>query len=55
MEDEKYRMVISRQWKDAKCEAQKEWVFRHDKIAEFFHCPDFLPSFDRAKIRLNST
>jgi HEAT repeat protein len=54
MEDEKYRMVISRQWQDAKGEAQKEWVFRHDKIAEFFIVQTFLGNSDEAKHRLQS-
>ncbi len=54
MEDEKYRMVISRQWQDAKGEAQKEWVFRHDKIAEFFIVQTFLGNSDEAKNRLQS-
>lgn len=54
MEDQKYRMVISRQWQDAKGEAKKEWVFRHDKIAEFFIVQTFLGDSDEAKKRLQS-
>lgn len=54
MEDEKFRMVISRQWQDAKSEAQKEWYFRHDKIAEFFIVQTFLGNTDEAKTRLQT-
>ncbi|XGV95442.1 MAG: HEAT repeat domain-containing protein [Leptolyngbya sp. BL-A-14] len=52
MEDEKFRMVVSRQWKDAKGEAKKEWYFRHDKIAEFFLVQTFLGKGADAEARL---
>jgi hypothetical protein len=52
MEDEKYKMVVSRQWKDAKGEAQHEWYFRHDKIAEFFIVQTFLGDGEDVKARL---
>jgi hypothetical protein len=52
MEDEKYRMVISRQWQNADGKANKEWVFRHDKIAEFFLAQTFLGDSDTAQNRL---
>ena len=52
MEDEKYRMVVRRQWQDAKGEVQKEWFFRHDKIAEFFIVQTFLGESKEAKKRL---
>lgn len=42
MEKEQHRMVLSRQWKDANGEPQKEWSFRHDKIMEFFLVQTFL-------------
>lgn len=45
-------MVISRQWKDPKGETQKEWYFRHDKIAEFFIVQTFLGDSKTAKTRL---
>jgi hypothetical protein len=52
MEDEKFRMVISRQWKDVEEKAKQEWYFRHDKIAEFFLAWTFLGDGDTAKKRL---
>lgn len=52
MEDEKFRMVISRQWQDAKGDAQKEWYFRHDKIAEFFLVQTFLGDEPDAEAKL---
>lgn len=52
MEDEKYRMVVRRQWQNAKGEVQKEWFFRHDKIAEFFIVQTFLGESKEAKKRL---
>lgn len=54
MEDEKFRMVVSRQWQDAKGEAHKEWYFRHDKIAEFFIVQTFLGNSEAAENRLQS-
>jgi HEAT repeat protein len=52
MEDEKFRMVVSRQWRDAKGNAKKEWYFRHDKIAEFFLVQTFLGKGTDAETRL---
>jgi HEAT repeat protein len=52
MEDDKHKMVISRQWKDPKGEIQKEWYFRHDKIAEFFIVQTFLGDSETAKSRM---
>jgi HEAT repeat protein len=52
MADEKFRMVISRQWKDAEGKAKQEWYFRHEKIAEFFTAQTFLGEGDEAKKRL---
>jgi PBS lyase HEAT-like repeat len=52
MEDEKYKMVVSRQWKDVKGEAQHEWYFRHDKIMEFFIVQTFLGDAPQAQNRL---
>ena len=52
MEDEKYKMVVSRQWKDSKGEAQHEWYFRHDKIMEFFIVQTFLGDSTTAQNRL---
>ncbi|MBW4579690.1 MAG: HEAT repeat domain-containing protein [Tildeniella nuda ZEHNDER 1965/U140] len=54
MEDEKFRMVVSRQWKDAKGEAKKEWYFRHDKIAEFFLVQTFLGKSEAIEERLKT-
>jgi HEAT repeat protein len=52
LEDEKYKMVVSRQWKDEKGEAKKEWYFRHDKIMDFFLVQNFLGETDDAEKRL---
>lgn len=52
MEDEKYKMVVSRQWQDDSGEAKKEWHFRHDKILEFFLVPNFLGKSNSAEERL---
>jgi HEAT repeat protein len=52
MADEKFRMVVSRQWKDAEGKAKQEWYFRHEKIAEFFTAQTFLGEGDEAKKRL---
>lgn len=51
MEDEKYKMVVSRQWQDANQEAKKEWYFRHDKIMDFFLVQNFLGESDPAAER----
>ena len=52
MEDEKYKMVVSRQWLDEKGEAKKECYFRHDKIMDFFLVQTFLGDGDAAEQRL---
>jgi hypothetical protein len=52
LEDEKYKMVVSRQWKDEKGEAKKEWYFRHDKIMDFFLVQNFLGEGAEAEARL---
>ncbi|MEH2413282.1 HEAT repeat domain-containing protein [Nostoc sp.] len=49
LEDEKYKMVVSRQWESEKGEAKKEWYFRHDKIMDFFLVQNFLGQTDAAK------
>lgn len=49
LEDEKYKMVVSRQWLDEKGEAKKEWYFRHDKIMDFFLVQNFLGNSDEAE------
>ncbi|MEH2281918.1 MAG: HEAT repeat domain-containing protein, partial [Nostoc sp.] len=49
LEDEKYKMVVSRQWQDEKGEAKKEWYFRHDKIMDFFLVQNFLGETDTAE------
>ena len=52
MEDEKYKMVISRQWEDCDSEACKEWYFRHDKIMDYFIVQTFLGDSNDAESRL---
>ena len=52
MEDEKYKMVISRQWQDCDGEACKEWYFRHDKIMDYFIVQTFLGDSNDAESRL---
>jgi HEAT repeat protein len=52
LEDEKYKMVVSRQWQDEKGEAKKEWYFRHDKIMEFFLVQNFLGDSAEVEQRL---
>jgi hypothetical protein len=52
LEDEKYKMVVSRQWKDEKGEAKKEWYFRHDKIMDFFLVQNFVGKSDETEARL---
>ncbi|BAT56058.1 unknown protein [Nostoc sp. NIES-3756] len=52
LEDEKYKMVVSRQWLDEKGEAKKEWYFRHDKIMDFFLVQNFLGESDEAEALL---
>ncbi|OUL21367.1 hypothetical protein BV372_31770 [Nostoc sp. T09] len=53
LEDEKYKMVISRQWENDKGEAQKSWYFRHDKIMEFFLVQNFLGKGEAVQERVN--
>ncbi|WP_375507353.1 NACHT domain-containing protein, partial [uncultured Nostoc sp.] len=52
LEDEKYKMVVSRQWQNEEGAAKREWYFRHDKIMEFFLVQNFLGEKDEAKNRL---
>ncbi|MGD1914141.1 MAG: HEAT repeat domain-containing protein [Rivularia sp. (in: cyanobacteria)] len=52
MEDEKYKMVVSRQWQDSDGEAHKQWYFRHDKIMDYFIVQTFLGESDEAESRL---
>ncbi len=52
LEDDKYKMVVSRQWQDEKGEAKREWYFRHDKIMDFFLVQSFLGESEEAKNRL---
>ncbi|MEH1844061.1 MAG: HEAT repeat domain-containing protein [Nostoc sp.] len=49
LSDDKYKMVVSRQWQDEKGEAKKEWYFRHDKIMDFFLVQNFLGETDAAE------
>ncbi|MEH2103460.1 MAG: HEAT repeat domain-containing protein, partial [Nostoc sp.] len=53
LEDEKYKMAISRQWENDKGEAQKCWYFRHDKIMEFFLVQNFLGGGEAVEERVN--
>ncbi|KOP25503.1 hypothetical protein AMR41_14385 [Hapalosiphon sp. MRB220] len=52
LEDAKYKMVVSRQWKDDKGEPQKQYYFRHDKIMDFFLVQNFLGQDDEVEKRL---
>ncbi|MEH2042594.1 HEAT repeat domain-containing protein, partial [Nostoc sp.] len=52
LKDEKYKMVVSRQWQNEEGAAKREWLFRHDKIMEFFLVQNFLGEKDEAKNRL---
>ncbi|BAY75972.1 PBS lyase HEAT-like repeat protein [Nostoc linckia NIES-25] len=52
LSDEKYKMVVTRQWQDEKGEAKKEWYFRHDKIMDFFLVQNFLGDSDAAEALL---
>ncbi|MGF2039619.1 MAG: HEAT repeat domain-containing protein [Nostoc sp. CmiVER01] len=49
LSDDKYKMVVSRQWQDEKGEAKKQWYFRHDKIMDFFLVQNFLGETDAAE------
>ncbi len=53
LEDEKYKMVISRQWENDEGEAEKRWYFRHDKIMEFFLVQNFLGEGEAVQERVN--
>ncbi|QIR35526.1 hypothetical protein HCG51_01340 [Tolypothrix sp. PCC 7910] len=53
LEDEKYKMVISRQWENEQGEAEKRWYFRHDKIMEFFLVQNFLGEGEAVQERVN--
>jgi hypothetical protein len=52
LEDEKYKMVVSRQWQDTEGKAKKEWYFRHDKIMDFFLVQNFFGEGAEAEARL---
>ncbi|MEH2192675.1 MAG: HEAT repeat domain-containing protein, partial [Nostoc sp.] len=52
LEDEKYKMVVSRQWQNEAGAAKREWYFRHDKIMDFFLVQNFLGDSDEANNRL---
>ncbi|MDF5738419.1 MAG: PBS lyase, partial [Nostoc sp. S13] len=52
LEDEKYKMVVSRQWQNEEGAAKRECYFRHDKIMKFFLVQNFLGEKDEAKNRL---
>jgi len=52
LEDEKYKMVVSRQWQDTEGKAKKEWYFRHDKIMDFFLVQNFFGETAETEARL---
>ncbi|HEY9649272.1 MAG TPA: hypothetical protein V6C95_01315, partial [Coleofasciculaceae cyanobacterium] len=52
LEDERYKMAVSRQWKDERGKAKKEWHFRHDKIMDFFLVQNFFGDTTEAEQRL---
>jgi hypothetical protein len=52
LEDEKYKMAVSRQWQDTEGKAKKEWYFRHDKIMDFFLVQNFLGETAETEARL---
>ena len=52
LEDEKYKMVVSRQWQDSEGKAKKEWYFRHDKIMDFFLVQNFFGETAETEARL---
>ncbi len=49
LSDEKYKMVISRQWQTINGETIKKWYFRHDKIMDFFLVQNFLGDGNETK------
>ena len=53
MEDEKYKMVVSRQWENDHGEPEKNWYFRHDKIMEFFLVQNFQGKEEEVEERVN--
>ena len=52
LEDEKYKMAVSRQWTDTEGKGKKEWYFRHDKIMDFFLVQNFLGESAETEARL---
>lgn len=52
LENEKYKIVISRQWQGKNGELMKEWYFRHDKIMDFFLVQNFLGDSEEIQARL---
>ncbi|NER49221.1 MAG: HEAT repeat domain-containing protein [Symploca sp. SIO1A3] len=52
LEDEKYKMAVSRQWTDREGKSKKEWYFRHDKIMDFFLVQNFLGDSEEVENRL---
>ena len=52
LEDEKYKMVLSRQWQEGEGKPKQEWYFRHDKIMDFFLVQNFLGDGNVAASRL---
>ena len=52
MEDEKYKMVVSRQWQDNKGKSKQQWCFRHDKIMDFFLVQTFLGDSEEVQSKL---
>ena len=52
MEDEKYKMVVSRQWQDNKGKSKQQWCFRHDKIMDFFLVQTFLGDSEQVQSKL---
>ena len=52
MEDEKYKMVVSRQWQDNKGKRKQQWCFRHDKIMDFFLVQTFLGDSEQVQSKL---
>ncbi len=59
MEDEKYKMVVSRQWKGNDDKTKQEWYFRHvrrktrlSKIMDFFLVQNFIGESEETEARL---
>ena len=53
LEDEKYKIVISRQRRNEKGGIEKSWYFRHDKIMEFFLVQNFLGGSEAVRERVD--